>query len=57
MKFSGFSRSALDELGRLPSLDAAGYASRREQLNNGLIVPARALLEEVVAQLDAPLTT
>jgi len=57
MTFSGFSRSALDELGRLPSLDAAGYASRREQLNSGLIVPARGLLEEVVAQLDVPLTT
>jgi Conserved hypothetical protein (DUF2461) len=57
MTFSGFRRSALDELGRLPSLDAVGYASRREQLNNGLIVPARALLDEVVAQLDAPLTT
>lgn len=57
MTFSGFIRSALDELGRLPSLDAVGYASRREQLNNGLLVPARALLDEVVAQLDAPLTT
>lgn len=57
MKLSGLSRAALDELGRLPTLDAAGYASRRDLLNAGLVVPARALLEEVVAQLDVPLTT
>jgi hypothetical protein len=33
MKLAGFDRSALDELHRLPSLDAAGYASRRELLS------------------------
>lgn len=56
MKFTGLERSALDELRRLPNLDPAGYASRREQLNSGLVVPARALIEEVVARLDASLT-
>ncbi len=57
MKFTGFDRSALDELERLPSLDARGYARHREALNRGLVAPARALLEEVVAGLDASLTT
>ena len=30
MKFAGFDRAALDELGRLPSLDAAGYGRHRD---------------------------
>lgn len=54
MKFAGFDRSALDELPRLPSVDAAGCAKRRELLNSGLVSPARALLEEVVAELGPP---
>jgi Conserved hypothetical protein (DUF2461) len=57
VSFVGFDRSALDELRRLPSLDPDGYASRRALLSIGLIEPARALLAEVVARLDAPLTT
>lgn len=57
MKFAGFDRAALDELERLPSLDAAGYGRHREALHRGLVVPARALIEDVVAALDAPLTT
>lgn len=56
MSFAGFDPSALGELARLPSLGAAGYAARRELLRDGLVLPARALLEEVVARLDAPLT-
>lgn len=57
MTFDGFTRAALDELERLPHLDAGGYASRRELLDTGLIKPARALLDQVVTRLAAPLTT
>ena len=57
MKFAGFERSALQQLERLPSFDAAGYARHREALNRGLILSARTLIEEVAAALDAPLTT
>ncbi|MEY4544703.1 MAG: hypothetical protein RL685_898 [Pseudomonadota bacterium] len=57
MSFAGFSRPALDELQLLPGLDPTGYATRRELLNSGLIVPARALLEEIIARLPVPLTT
>jgi len=49
MKFTGLDRSALDELRCFPSLDAAGYASRRELLSSGLVGPSRALLAEVIA--------
>jgi hypothetical protein len=56
MSFAGFARPALDELQLLPGLDAAEYAARRELLNSGLVVPARALLEEVIARLQVPLT-
>jgi hypothetical protein len=57
MKFAGFERSALQQLEHLPSFDAAGYARHREELNRGLIAPARALIGEVALDLDAPLTT
>jgi hypothetical protein len=57
MKFAGFDRSALEQLERLPSLDAAGYARHRDALNRGLIAPARALVAQVARDLDAPLTT
>jgi hypothetical protein len=57
MTFTGFDRAALNELRKLPRLDAAAYALRRDLLHAGLIEPARTLLDEVVAELDAPLTT
>lgn len=57
MTFSGFDRDALNELRRLPALDATGYACRRATLHAGLIEPARALLDEVVTRCDAQLTT
>lgn len=57
MKFAGFDRSALEQRERLPSFDAAGYARERDELNRGLIAPARALVGEVARDLDAPLTT
>lgn len=57
MKFTGFDRSALDQFERLPSLDAACCARHRDELNRGLIAPARALVDEVVRDFDAPLTT
>ena len=57
MKFAGFERSAIEQLERLPTLDAAGYALHRDALNRGLIAPAHALIVEVVAALDAPLTS
>jgi uncharacterized protein (DUF2461 family) len=57
MKFCGFDPDALDELRRLPRLDAAGYTACRDLLHRGLIEPAHALLGEVVAQLDVTLTT
>jgi len=56
MSFEGFDRKALALLSELPSWNAKQYEAARARLKQGVSQPGGALIEEVAAALDVPLS-
>lgn len=56
MQFNGFDLDAIHLLAELPTYDADRYAAVRDALNDGLRQPGLALIREVAARFDRPLS-